>query len=413
MKHTLLFVALATMLQASALDNPGGHKLLSYTLWKTVTKEELQQKMKEKHVPKSLLKAKYDVDIYDVDYVSHWHDGTEILASGLYFVPRGVKGAMPQVAYHHGTRVQKGRENNIDGESYICLGLAVDGYLVLKPDYIGLGRGEKFHLYQQYESLGQATVDFLYAVRELDDTLNVQANKQLFLTGYSEGGYAAVASNKLIQEKYSKDFTVTAAAGNSGAYDMGGVQSDVMFKKYGNPHYLPYLLRGFNEVYNIVPDINKIYKHPYDSIIPIAFASGRRLKEINGLLPEIPKDMVRDTFVELFKTDTAFLMNKALKDNSLCYWKPENPVQLCYCNADEQVTYKNSIVARDEMKKRGAKHVTLRNGGRKYGHYKCALFASMYTKLYFDSFRNGSKYGSKGNAGKRFMLAVAKLAIKP
>jgi hypothetical protein len=396
-----------------ALNNPAGHKMVSYKLWKTVTKEELSEKMRKNHVPKSLLKPKYDVDIYDVQYVSHWHDGSEILASGLYFVPHGVGAAMPQVVYHHGTRLQKGRENNIDGESNICLGLAVDGYLVLKPDYIGLGYGEKFHLYQQYKSLGQSSVDFLYAARELNDSLGVKVNKQLFLTGYSEGGYAAIATNKLIQEQYSKDFPVTAASGNSGAYDMGGVQSEVMFKKYSNPHYLPYILQGFNEVYRIVPDINFIYKSPYDSLLANAFDGSRRLKEIDKMLPEVPKDMIRDTFVELFKSDPNFGMRKALDDNSLCNWKPENPIQLCYCNADEQVTYRNSFAARDGMRKLGAKHITLRNGGRKYGHRKCALFASMYTKLYFDSFRNGSKYGSPGNAGKRFMLSLARLAIKP
>jgi hypothetical protein len=413
MKNVFLFAALILSLQVFSLNNPSGRRIISYTLWRTVHKDELQAKMKENHVPKALLKVRYDVDIYDVQYVSHWHDGSEILASGLYFVPKGVKKAMPQVGYHHGTRVQKGRENNIDGESYICLALAVDGYLVLKPDYIGLGYGEKFHLYQQYESLGQATVDFLIAAKELNDSLGVKANKQLFLTGYSEGGYAAVAANRVIQEKYPKEFQVTACAGNSGAYDMAGVQSDVMFKPYSNPHYLPYILEGFNEVYHIVPDVNKIYKSPYDSLIPVFLDGKHHLHSLDEILPKVPKDMILDTFVEVYKKDSNFLMHKALRDNSLCYWKPENPVQLCYCNADEQVTYKNSFVARDQMKKLGAKHVTLRDGGRKYGHYKCALFASMYTKLYFDSFRNGSKYGRKGKLGKRFLLAVAKLAIKP
>jgi hypothetical protein len=413
MKHILLFFTLSVSLPVFSLNNPSGHRIVSYTLWRTVLKSELQKKMKESHVPKAILKVRYDVDIYDVQYVSHWHDGTEILASGLYFVPRGVKKAMAQVAYHHGTRVQKGRENHIDGESYICLGLAVDGYLVLKPDYIGLGYGEKFHLYQQYESLGQATVDFLIAAKELNDSLGVKANKQLFLTGYSEGGYAAVAANKVIQERYGNEFKVTAAAGNSGAYDMAGVQSEVMFKPYSNPHYLPYILEGFNEVYNMVPDINKIYKAPYDSLIRVYLDGTHHLKSLDEVLPKIPKDMILDSIVEVYKHDPNFPMHKALKDNSLCYWKPENPVQLCYCNADEQVTYKNAFVARDEMKKCGAKHVTVRNGGSKYGHYKCALFASMYTKLYFDSFRNGSKYGRKGNLGKRFLLAIAKLAIKP
>lgn len=411
MKHILALIALAFCLQTFALDF-AGPKLLSYKLWNTVSKDELREKMKKNHVPKALLKPLYDVDIYDITYKSCWHDSTCILASGLVFVPKGVTKPMSEVVYHHGTRVQKGREKKLGGEDYLCLGLAVDGYLVLQPDYIGLGYGDKFHLYQQYKSLGQASVDMIYAVRELNDSLHVKLNQQLFLTGYSEGGYAAVAANKYIQESYP-DIKVTATAGNSGAYDMAGVQSEVMFKKYSNPHYLPYILRGFNEIYHIVPDINSIYKSPYDTLIPRMFDGTHRHGDIDKALPEVPKDMVRDTFVNLFLNDPNFPMHKALADNSLCNWKPENPIQLCYCNNDEQVNYRNSIVARDGMKKLGAKHITLRDGGRKYGHYKCAMFASMYSKLYFDSFRNGAKYGRPGNVNKRFMLALAHLAIKP
>ncbi|MBK7148297.1 MAG: hypothetical protein IPH78_05610 [Bacteroidetes bacterium] len=411
MKEIFLLALLGLSLGVSALDF-SGNRMVSYTFWKTVSKEELREKMKKNHVPKSLLNPKYDVDIYDITYKSCWHDSTCILASGLVFVPKGVQKPMAEVVYHHGTRVEKGRKKNIGGVDYLCLALAVDGYLVLQPDYIGLGHGDKFHLYQQYKSLGQASVDMIYAVRELNDTLHVKLNEQLFLTGYSEGGYAAVAANKYIQESYP-DIKVTATAGCSGAYDMRGVQSEVMFQKYSHPHYLPFLLHGLNEVYRIVPDISVIYKPPYDSIIPAMMDGTHSFKEIDGVLPEVPKDMIRDTFVNLFLNDPDFILNKALNDNSLCHWKPENPILLCYCESDEQVNYRNSIVAREGMMQLGAKHITLRQSGKKYGHNKCAMFASTYAQLYFDSFRKGSKYGTKGSAGKRFLLALAKLAVKP
>ncbi len=411
MKQILLLALLSIYIQSIALDF-AGNKLISYKLWKTVTRQELREKMKKNHVPKAILNPRYDVDIYDITYKSFWHDSTCILASGLVFVPRDLGKPMAEVVYHHGTRVEKGRKDKIGGVDYLCLGLAVDGYLVLQPDYIGLGHGDKFHLYQQYKSLGQATVDMIYAVRELNDTLRIRLNQQLFLTGYSEGGYAAVAANKYIQESYP-DIKVTATAGNSGAYDMAGVQSEVMFRKYGHPHYLPFLLQGLNEVYHIVPDIRSVYKSPYDSIIPAILDGQHSFKEIDDVLPEIPKDMLRDTFVDLFLHNPDFLLHKALNDNSLCYWKPENPIQFCYCDKDEQVTYLNSFVARDGMKKLGARHITLAEGGKKYGHNKCAMFASTYSQLYFNSFRNGSKYGNRGNAGKRFLLALARLAIKP
>jgi hypothetical protein len=407
----LLLLALFTNAQNLSFDGP---KIISYSLWKTVPSEELKAEMKKNKVPKALVNVKYTVDIYDVVYKTCWHDGTCIKASGLYFVPRGVDKPMPTTVYHHGTRVHAGRDKDLGGEDYLCLGLAVEGYTVLQPDYVGLGHGDKFHLYQLAKPLGQTSVDMLYAIRELNDTLGIKVSDKLFLTGYSEGGYATLATNKLIQEQYSKDFKVTAASGMSGAYDMGGVQSTVMFKPYDHPHYLPYLLRAVNEVYKIVPyDINNIYKAPYDTIIPKMFDGKHSLHAINEALPKIPKDMIIDSIINVYVKDPEFPLHKVLRENSLCYWKPENPVQLCYCDKDEQVTYKNAFVARDEMKKLGAEHVTLRRGGKKYGHYKCAIFSGMYTKLYFDSFLKGSKYGRKGNVNKRFILSLAKLAIKP
>ena len=384
----------------------------SYTYYKSATKADFRKVMKDHHVPKMFAKSRYDVDVYDVTYYTKWYDGTSIKASGLYFVPKNVSKPMPQVVYHHGTRIKPGRSNNLGGEEYLCIAMATDGYIVLMPDYVGLGRGEKFHLYQMAQSIGQAAIDMILAVRELNKELNIKTNDQLFLTGYSEGGYATLATQKLIQEKYSDKIKVTASSAMSGAYDMTGAQSEVMFKPYTQPHYLPFLLKSYNEVYKVVDNINSIYKHPYDTLIPILFDGKHGIGEINKALPEVPKNMIRDTFVNLFKNDPNFGFVKALKENNLYDWKPEQPVQLCYCKADEQVSYTNSIVAYNKMKENGAKHIMKRMAGKKYDHYKCAIFSGLYTKMYFDSFRKGSKYGRRGPVGKRIALACAKLFIK-
>ena len=72
-------------------------------------------------------------------------------------------------------------------------------------------------------------------------------------------------------------------------------------------------------------------------------------------------------------------------------WKPESPIQLCYCNADKIVLYENALVAQKKMKENRSTSVKLRRVGKKFGHVECALFASIYTKMWFDSFRKGSK----------------------
>jgi hypothetical protein len=404
-RNILIAVILLCSAQAFA-----GH-LISFTSYESMTKDEFRAMMKKRHLPRAAAPSRYDVDVYDVTYTTLWHDGSTIKASGLYFVPRGVKKGCPEVVYNHGTRVWKGRRKKLGGEEYFCLAMAMDGYAVALPDYVGLGSGDKFHLYQVASSLGQASVDMLLAVREMNDSLHVKTSGQLFLSGYSEGGYAAMATAKLIQDKYP-DIHVTAASPMSGAYDMTGVEGKVMFKSYTEPHYLPYLLGSYNEVYNLVgPNVNIIYKHPYDSIIPLISSLKPNLDDVIDFLPAVPADMLRDTFVNLYLNDPNFTLIQAVKDNNLYDWKPNSPMQLCYCDSDEQVTPLNALVAKKQMTLNGAKHITLRRAGKNFHHNRCALVAMLYTKMYFDSFRNGHKYGTKGALGKRIMADIAKAIL--
>ncbi len=240
----------------------------------------------------------------------------------------------------------------------------------------------------------------------------MKTSGQLFLTGYSEGGYASLAADKLIQDKYSDKLRVTASSPMSGAYDMSGAQGQVMFHPYSRPHYLPYLLRSYNEVYHFVPDVNSIYKHPYDSLVPLLFDGKHSINAIDKELPGVPISMIKDDFVKKFMSDSSYPLNIAIRENGLCDWKPDAPVQLCYCDSDEQVSPKNSLAAYKTMRGLGAKHVTLCEAGKNFTHTRCALISILYTKMYFDTFRHGSKYGGKGALGQRIVAGIAKKLLQ-
>jgi len=121
-------------------------QLISFQKVNTFTIEQLNQKWKEHAIPKLIAPVNYSVDIYDVIYYTEWHDGTLIQASGLYFVPSNTNSSL--LVYNHGTRVKKkNRDIKCKRESLICLIFATDGYSVIIPDYVGLGHGEKQHLY--------------------------------------------------------------------------------------------------------------------------------------------------------------------------------------------------------------------------------------------------------------------------
>ena len=390
-------------------------QLISYEKVQSFTVEELSAKWKNSGVPKAIAPINYAIDVYDVLYYTEWFDGTLIQASGLYFVPNKINDSSLLI-YNHGTRISpKYRDMNFNRESLLCLLFAADGYAVIAPDYVGLGHGEYRHLYMHADSEANAGIYFLKAIEKINKQLEYKLNEQLFITGYSQGGHAALALHKKIEEEYSNEYKVTASSPMSGPYDPLDIQGRVMFKPYSQPHYLPYLLISYNKAYNIFPDdsIYNIFNHPYDSIVLDAFSKdkvfkGNALDEINSLLPIIPVDMIKEDIVDLYHKDDSFL-KIFLKENSVYDWKPNAPVQLCYCKSDEEVLYENSILAYKSMRNNGAKNITKKCVSRKYNHVECAGFSTIHTKFFFDSFRKGSSKGRKGPFFKRFALKIVQI----
>lgn len=391
------------------------NKLISYEKVKTWPKEVLQQKWKEQGVPEIIAPVRFDIDVYEIIYQTSWHDGSPIKASGLYFVPvdKNVKemGALPMVCYHHGTQIKVARQVKMGGEQAICIGFAADGYLVARPDYIGLGKGERQHLYHHVPTQAAASMDMLRAIKELNQKIAVKQNELLFSTGYSQGGHAAMGFHKTVQEQYADEFKITASAPMSGAYDLAGVQEKTMFEEYSHPGYLPYLFFSFHEVYNFYNHVSEVFKHPYDSILPPLYKGQHSMNFINRQIPSVPKDVVRAEVVRQYLKNDDFPFKKALRENSVHDWKPESPMLICYCKADEQVNYENALVAEKAMKARGAKNIRLKHVNKDLGHNDCAMFAVMHAKMFFDSFRKGSKKGNLGPVGKRFLLGIGKSQV--
>lgn len=403
---TTLLLAFVTWLSYAT-----GPLIVNAELVENYSIQELEAAWKKGGIPKIIAPIHNEINVYEITYVSTWIDGTPTMASGLYFVPK-VDGPVPLLVYHHGTKLGKERDVRIGGEQAICVSFATDGYAVLMPDYFGLGKSDKTHLYVHRASEATASVDMLRAIVQFNKTHGITTNGQLFLTGYSQGGHACMATQMLLQQKYADEFTVTASAPMSGPYDVSGVQGKMLFQEYSRPGYLPYLLLGYNVAYHFVQQPKDMFKAPYDSIVPELFDGQHSFKEVNKVLPKMPLTMLKDSILQEFEHDPNYAMWTALKDNDVYDWKPNSPTMLCYCQGDEQVDYRNSLVAYDTMTALGAKEVILRPSGKKFNHGQCAMYATIYTKFWFDSFVKGSKTGRKGPVFKRMLVSFSKVAKK-
>ncbi len=398
MRNFILFTFLISFFQITVasetekFDVPSNY-LVSYNLVKSHTTKTISELWKKHHIPKVILKVRNDVDIYEIMYKAKWIDSSYILCSGIYFAPKNIKNAAPIMMYGHGTQIHKHRTiSDEDAQQGICLGFATDGYAACYPDYYGIGKGEGDHLYQHAWSEAMSFIYMLYAIDELNKKINVKTNGQLFLTGYSQGGHSSFAAQKYLEELNDPRFQVTASSPMSGAYDMTGEQQKYMFQEYPRPFYLPYLLVSYQTAYRVLntDNIYSIFKSPFDTLLPKYYSNNidKTLDDLDKIMPKIPAEVVKDSLVEVYKSDTNFLFKIKLKENNLTDWKPKAPVQLCYCKGDREVNYKNSEVAYNNMTALGVTNIKLNNLSDKLDHNTCAPFAVMATKFYFDRFKN-------------------------
>jgi hypothetical protein len=397
MRNSILFTFLISLFQITVasetekFDVPSNY-LVSYNLVKSHTTKTISELWKKHHIPKVILKVRNDVDIYEIMYKAKWIDSSYILCSGIYFAPKNIKNEAPIMMYGHGTQIHKHRTiSDEDAQQGICLGFATDGYAACYPDYYGIGKGEGDHLYQHAWSEAMSFIYMLYAIDELNKKINVKTNGQLFLTGYSQGGHSSFAAQKYLEELNDPRFQVTASSPMSGAYDMTGEQQKYMFQEYPRPFYLPYLLVSYQTAYRVLntDNIYSIFKSPFDTLLPKYYSNNidKTLDDLDKIMPKIPAEVVKDSLVEVYKSDTNFLFKIKLKENNLTDWKPKAPVQLCYCKGDREVNYKNSEVAYNNMTALGVTNIKLNNLSDKLDHNTCAPFAVMATKFYFDRFK--------------------------
>jgi hypothetical protein len=339
----------------------------------------------------------YDVDAYYVLYSTVDGKGDSTFASGLCLVPStDTCNFFPLISYQHGTVMKKEDvPSRLSGESLIGQIFCTLGNIALCPDFVGLGDGPGLHPYCHGLSEATATVDLIRAAREfMNDSLGIYDNGQVFLTGYSQGGHATMAAHQYIEENnLMSEIQVVASAPCSGPYHLSGAQAEMIFNTpdYPSPAYLVYLLFAYNSVYeNLFDNPDEILKPPYDLLVPPYLNGNYSHSQLNSILPDSLHMFLTDSFYQSVLDDmhvklTPFWQNLLVNDNY--NWLPSAPVRLYYCQADEQVSYLNSIHADSAMNALGAFNVQTININPSASHGDCGIPAIITAYYWFDTFR--------------------------
>jgi len=332
------------------------------------------------------------VEIYKLSYNTVDVFGNPTLASGALYLPQVSCDTLPMLSFQHGTvmderDVPSNRSDDIAGYFY-----AGTGYITVMPDYLGLGDNPGIHPYIHWESEATAGIDLIRAAREfLKDSLRIMDNKQLFITGYSQGGHATMAMHKYIQMHDLQDeFNIVASAPMSGPYALSYDQMDMILSEdssYYKSEFLPYLFASYNLVYgNLYSDYSQYYDPPFDSLFASWDSSGIYYQNASkGMIPDNYYDFMQDSVLDNIRTLSGHPVNVALRENNLHNWAPQEPVRMLYCLMDTMVSPLNSTTALDTMLALGAPDVQAINVYSEGDHGTCTVPAFFYALAWFDS----------------------------
>jgi len=315
------------------------------------------------------LDVKYPVKVYRVIYETKDLEGQFIQVSGIVSIPtKTFQAKSPIILYHHGTIYENSEsptESVHQDASWISPSYL--GFITVAPDYIGYGKSHGLlHPYLNSKITASTSIDLLRSVKTLLKTLKINTNDQLFLAGYSQGGAAALASQRLLETELSKEFTVTATSAGAGGYALSNELIEVtrtILDDYENfyivrPSNVGFILKAMDVGYKL-NFLDKIFKEKYVNIVNSIYDGNHNSLEIDGMLAHKASELLNRHYLKKIVNGEEKAVVDAFKDNDLIDWVPKAPTQLFHGKEDDWVNFSHSQAAFDKMIMNGSTKLQL------------------------------------------------------
>lgn len=335
-------------------DGPG--RTLAVTPLRTFTVAEVSAALQALGDQAPAVTVRHAVQAWRVDYLTLDADGRQQRASGLLAVPLKPAGRpSPVLSYQHATiflDAEAPTNAMAAGEPPIVLAAA--GYFVAASDYLGYGASKGFpHPYLLSAPSASAVLDLLTAARNWRLRNGVADNGQLFLAGYSEGGYVTVAAHRALQAGNRADRNdVVAVIPGAGPYHLAATL-DALLEWVRDEYPLLAALIDPGFLRRLGDDIR-------DEVRDLL---------VGQLLPD-NADVAFDTrFIDPYLADDRDAIER---QSNVHDWAPAAPVRLFHGRDDLTVPYVSGSSTLQAMRARGAADVTLADcAAAPAGHLEC------------------------------------------
>jgi len=287
------------------------------------------------------LVVKYDVDIQKITYKTKFKNG-DIQASGLVCLPK-TAGDYPVLCFQNGTNTLHSEAPSADPTNdlfSILESVASMGFIVVIPDYIGFGASSQLtHPYLHAESTTQSILDMLRAVKEFggQEKIVAKPTKDLFIFGYSQGGWATMQLQYAIEKNYSTEFDLIASSCAAGPYSLEYMNKFITEKvDYPMPYFLAYLLNSYTSIGLIANPLSDFIQAPYAAKVPGLFDGKHSGGTINSELTTQMSSLLTSDYRTGFATNAKFSgIRSEFAANSVEAWKITTPTRLYHGQNDE------------------------------------------------------------------------------
>ena len=314
----------------------------------------------------------YGYKAYKISYETQDDLNNTVEVSGLMAVPVGVpediynEKNLSLVSHSHSTIFSNAKAPSVlttqdsapQGISTVLTSLF--GFVTLEADYIGFGdSSNQTHPFLLKKSLANASIDFIKAARVFAKANDIRLNNQLYVTGYSEGGYAALATVQKIEE--DGEFNVTMARPLGAPYRIeeliitGASQETIQA-----PHFFMDIVYSYAKVKSI--DLSTRVQEPYFSRLDTLFDGEHNKTEIKTLLTDKIRGrdgLLLGGFVNNTINNPASFLRKAARENDLHNWAPKTKITFGHCLGDELLPFSETYETAKTMQNLGAENIEL------------------------------------------------------
>jgi hypothetical protein len=344
--------------------------------------------------------TQYGVSLYRVEYWTTAPDGRRVRASGLVAFPRAdaLRGV---VSFQHGTASERSAAPSTPDPNNGVVAAAVfagHGYLLVAPDYIGLGTSTEPHPYYHTASIANAVVDLLHASREVVAAAGFAWPDALFLAGFSQGGHATLAAQRALEARPVDCLEVRASASVAGPLDLASVQFPAALAGRSRfaSLYIAWIASTYARTYEM--PLDSVIREPYSGQLAVLFDGAHAGDAILAALPKQPREMMAPAFLADFDAGRPSWFVARLAENGLLDWTPRAPVRLYYGDDDVDVEPEDARIAATAFASRGADVTAVSVGA--YDHDGSVLAAVPALREWFDTLDpSGRQASGQGRCG--------------